>query len=465
MKNSLTWKNIVGYGVGDIANNFAFAMGAMFLLNYYTDTAGINAAVAGTMLLLVRVFDAVADVIVGRIVDSTQTRWGKFRPFILFGAVPLMTFSVLVFSVPSFLNDSYKIFYIYLTYMGLGVAYSLVNIPYGSLSTAMTQHPEERAKLGAARTIMASLTYTLLAFVIAPAINDTSGHHQATYTTYTIGLAIVGVALYWICFASTQENITRVVKQPSMKLSMKTVKSNKPLLILCIVAIFTLTGTFSLSAAGLYYVRYILNDMSYFSTLIFIQTFLGAILAAPLVPKMVKSYGKKTTFIIGTVIASVSYLILFFFLDKSVYTAFALFACASFGASLCMTVMWALEADTVEYGEYKTGIRIEGLTYSLFSFTRKCGQALGGSLPAFILVASGYVSNQVQTPETITGIKLAVAIVPALCMFLAFLGMCLYPLTEKRYQEIVSEINKRKSNSEEFLDSLHEINIYRKKTE
>ncbi|MCU5771646.1 glucuronide transporter [Erwiniaceae bacterium BAC15a-03b] len=465
MKNSLTWKNIVGYGLGDVANNFAFAMGAMFLLNYYTDTVGINAAVAGTMLLLVRIFDAVADVVVGRVVDSTQTRWGKFRPFILFGAVPLMVFSVLVFSVPAALSDGHKIFYIYLTYMGLGLAYSLVNIPYGSLSTAMTQHPEERAKLGAARTIMASFTYTLLAFVIAPAINSRHGDSQSIYTLYTCVLAVVGVALYWICFRTTQENITRVVQQPTLRISLKTIKRNRPLIILCLVAIATLTGTFSLSAAALYYVRYILHDMSYFSVLIFIQTFLGAVLAAPLVPRLVKRYGKKSTFILGSGIAALGYLTLFFFLSSSVYVAFFLFACASFGASLCMTVMWALEADTVEYGEYQTGVRIEGLTYSLFSFTRKCGQAIGGSLPAFILVGFGYVSNQPQSAEAITGIKLAVALIPAFFMFLAFIGMCCYPLTEKKYQEIVQEIEKRKTTSQQFLETLEEHKVYRSKTE
>lgn len=464
MKNRLTWKNIVGYGLGDVANNFAFAMGAMFLLNYYTDTAGISAAVAGTMLLLVRIFDAIADVVVGRIVDSTQTRFGKFRPFILFGAVPLMIFSVLVFSVPSFLSENYKILYMYLTYMGLGVVYSLVNIPYGSLSTVMTQDPQERAKLGAARTIMASLTYTLLAFAIAPAINSHYGHAQATYTLYTCILAAAGVALYGICFAATRENITRIVEQPSLRISLVTVKRNRPLIILCFVAITTLTGVFSLSAAGIYYVRYILNDMSYFSGLIFIQTFLGAILSAPLTPGLVRRFGKKSTFLLGSLIAALSYTILFFFLSSSVYIAFFLFACASFGASLSMTVMWALEADTVEYGEYKTGVRIEGLTYSLFSFTRKCGQALGGSIPAFILVMFGYVSNQPQTAETLTGIKLSVALVPALCLFLSFTGMCFYPLNEKKYQEIVGEIEKRKKNNKEFIDILVENKVYRQKT-
>ncbi|WP_258571574.1 MFS transporter, partial [Escherichia coli] len=142
MNQQLSWRTIVGYSLGDVANNFAFAMGALFLLSYYTDVAGVGAAAAGTMLLLVRVFDAFADVFAGRVVDSVNTRWGKFRPFLLFGTAPLMIFSVLVFWVPTDWSHGSKVVYAYLTYMGLGLCYSLVNIPYGSLATAMTQQPQ-----------------------------------------------------------------------------------------------------------------------------------------------------------------------------------------------------------------------------------------------------------------------------------------------------------------------------------
>ncbi len=129
MNQQLSWRTIVGYSLGDVANNFAFAMGALFLLSYYTDVAGVGAAAAGTMLLLVRVLDAFADVFAGRVVDSVNTRWGKFRPFLLFGTAPLMIFSVLVFWVPTDWSHSSKVVYAYLTYMGLGLCYSLVNIP------------------------------------------------------------------------------------------------------------------------------------------------------------------------------------------------------------------------------------------------------------------------------------------------------------------------------------------------
>ena len=154
----LTWTNIIGYGLGDVANNFAFAMGALFLLNYYTDVAGIGAAAAGTMLAVVRIYDAVMDVVAGRVIDRTKTRWGRFRPFLLWGAIPLVLMSVAVFSVPAGWGRTEKLIYAYVTYALLGTAYSFVNIPFGSLATVMTQEPRERARLGASRTIMASCT-------------------------------------------------------------------------------------------------------------------------------------------------------------------------------------------------------------------------------------------------------------------------------------------------------------------
>lgn len=202
MNQQLSWRTIVGYSLGDVANNFAFAMGALFLLSYYTDVAGVGAATAGTMLLLVRVFDAFADVFAGRVVDSVNTRWGKFRPFLLFGTAPLMIFSVLVFWVPTDWSHSSKVVYAYLTYMGLGLCYSLVNIPYGSLATAMTQQPQSRARLGAARGIAASLTFVCLAFLIGPSIKNPV---RKRWCRYTISGRLCWRLPEW-CFTSSASN-------------------------------------------------------------------------------------------------------------------------------------------------------------------------------------------------------------------------------------------------------------------
>lgn len=452
MPQQLSWRTIVGYSLGDVANNFAFAMGALFLLSYYTDVAGVGAAAAGTMLLLVRVFDAFADVAAGRIVDSVNTRWGKFRPFLLFGSAPLMAFSVLVFCVPTEWSHSSKVIYAYLTYMGLGLCYSIVNIPYGSLATAMTRQPRSRARLGAARSIAASLTFVCLAFLIGPRITSAGPlAMESVYLFWTVTLAVAGMALYFICFKSTRENVVRIVAQPSLKISLQTLKRNRPLLMLCAGALCILISTFSVSASSLFYVRYVLNDPGLFSVIVLVQMLIGSVLSAPLVPRLVTRAGKKNTFLIGALMGGCGYLLFFYMSTQSVPVALTALAIASVGQGITMTVMWALEADTVEYGEYLTGVRIEGLTYSLFSFTRKCGQAIGGSIPAFILGLSGYIANQAQTPEVITGIRTAISLVPCAFMLLAFIIIWFYPLTDKKFKEIVLEIDKRKVLQQQLI--------------
>jgi glucuronide carrier protein len=185
----------LGYAAGDAANNLAFAMSSMFLLIYYTDVVGISAAAAGTLFLVVRFWDAFADVFAGRLVDKTQTRWGKFRPFLLFGSLPLLLLSVAVFSVPSGLNDGGAYVYALISYALLGLAYSLVNIPYGSMATAMTQQPEERAKLATFRIFGSNLTILMLALVVAPQINS-SDDLQRSLTVTTLVFVAVGFTLY-----------------------------------------------------------------------------------------------------------------------------------------------------------------------------------------------------------------------------------------------------------------------------
>lgn len=464
----LPWKTIIGYGLGDVANNFAFAMGSLFLLSYYTDVAGMDAAAIGTMLLCVRVFDAFADVFAGRVVDSVKTRWGKFRPFLIFASIPLMIISVFVFYVPSSLTHGEKLVYAYATYAALGLFYSLTNIPYGSLATAMTQDPVSRARLGAARSVGGSLTSAVLAFIIGSQLGHADvDTMQETYLTYTIILAIFGYFLYCICFRSTKENVVRTVAQPSLKVSLGTVKRNGPLLMLCCSAIFVLIASFSVSSAGIYYVRYVVGDVTLFSIFVLVQMMVGSTITAFFVPSLVKRMGKKNTFLLGGCIGMVGNVIFFFLTGFNFYIALFGLAIASVGIGIIMTVIWALEADTVEYGEYCTGIRIEGLTYSLFSLTRKCGQAIGGSIPAFILGATGYVANSTQTPEVVLGIRSSISIVPFVALGCACAILFFYPLTEKRFAEIMREIAKRRTEkaTSEALNSNVSIEVPKSYTE
>ncbi|MDR3413852.1 MAG: glucuronide transporter [Formivibrio sp.] len=442
----LTWFNVIGYGLGDVANNFAFALGALFLLHYYTDVAGLSAAAAGTLLVLVRIYDAFMDVIAGRVIDRTISRWGRFRPFLLWSALPLLLMSVAVFSVPANWTSAQKLVYAYVTYAILGTAYSFVNIPYGSLATVMTQEPRERALLGAMRTLMATGTFAFLALAIAPKIRHAANPQelQAHLTEFTLILAVVGMALYCLCFKATREIVQREIERPGFKSSLNTLRYNRPLLMLCISALCLHTGLFSQTATALYFARYVLGDVSLFIPIIVISSFLSVLVAAPLTPLLVKCKGKKNTFLLGISIGALSYFLLFFAPTNIKFLPFILLGAASIGAMIAMSVMWALEADTVEFGEWVTGIRIEGMTYAIFSFSRKCGQALGGSIPAFLLAASGYMPNALtQSDATRLGILGAIAFVPGVAFAIAFVLMYFYPLTDVRFAKLVQEIRDR----------------------
>ena len=435
--------NVVGYGAGDAANNLAFTTATMFLLVYYTDVAGISAAAAGTLLLVVRVFDAFADVLAGRIVDRTYSRrFGKFRPFILFGSLPLLLLSVATFSVPQ-IGETGMLIYAYLTYAALGLAYSLVNIPYGSLAGAMTRSATDRAKLASARTIGAMVVGAGLGIFVAPLITP-ERDLQSLFTFMTLGFVVVGFALYMFTFFTAKETVVRDVPRVSMRQSFAILKSNRPLLMLCLSSFVFLTGMLALSTVQLYYLRDVLHALPLYAALSIVQLVLTFGLAA-LVPTIVRRFGKRSGYIAGCLVMVAGGLTVFLAPPTMIWLAFAGLVLCQVGIALVNMLVWALEADTVEYGEWKTGVRAEGIIYALFSFTRKTGQAVGGALAAYALALGGYAAGaEVQSSSAEWGIRAAAGLLPAVAAVIAVAVMFLYPLTDARHKQLVDEIARRR---------------------
>jgi glucuronide carrier protein len=435
----------LGYASGDAANNLAFSMTSLFLLLYYTDVVGIAAAAVGTMFLVVRFFDAFADLFAGRLVDRAPvTRWGKFRPFLLFGSLPLLLISVATFSVPGGLGSGGKLVYAYITYALLGLLYSVVNIPYGSMASAMTQLPTERAKLATFRVIGSNLTILMLAFVVAPQIKGSSDlQHSLTLTT--AAFVVAGFVLYLFTFVTAREQVQRDATVVSMRQSFGTLGHNRPLLLLCLSSLLFLTGLISLSTVGAFYARDVLGNANLFIVLTLAQT-VGTFVIAPFVPLLTRTVGKKRSFIACGVVGLVAFVGLTLAPGSVPAIAVVMFFLAGVGLGGVNTLMWALEADTVEYGEWKSGVRTEGTTYAMFSFTRKMGQALGGAAAAYTLGFGGYVSgkNVVQTESAIHAVKLAAGFVPAVFLVLSLAIMAVYPLTEARFRQIVRETAERR---------------------
>jgi glucuronide carrier protein len=432
-----------GYGAGDAANNLAFAMTSMFLLLYYTDVVGIAATTVGTLFLVVRVFDGFADLFAGRVVDQTTTRWGRFRPYLLFAAIPLLVLNVAVFSVPD-LGATGTLVYAYVTYILFGLAYSMVNIPYGSLATAMTQDPDERSRLATFRVFGSNIAILLLAVAVSPQIAG-SGDLQRSLTITTIVLAVIGTGLYLFTFATSRERVAHSTKAPTLRETFASVKQNTALLVLCASSVVFLVGWFSLQTVTIFYARDVLDNADYYIVLTVVQT-AGVFAAAVLVPGLVGRMGKKHVYqALGTIAALSGIAVA---LAPASVPAVAIVAFAAFGVGLggVNTVSFALQADTVEYGEWKTGSRMEGATYSIFSFTRKVGQAIGAAAASYTIGLGGYVEGATGQPgSAVTAIKTAAGLVPAAFIIGAVAVMSAYPLTEERFREIVRGLAARRA--------------------
>lgn len=440
---------IAGYGLGDAANNLSFGLGLMFLLHYYTDVAGLSAAAAGSILIGVRIYDAVMDFVAGRIVDRQQreARSGRLRPFLLWGGLPLLLLNLAVFSVPAGWSMQGKLIWATLSYALAGTAYAFVSIPYGSLASVMTQHPRERARLSAARTLAASLTLIVLAQLIAPAVQTLHGEALQDWLTRTLRwLGLCGGLLYLACFMSVREIVERPVATTDWRLSLITLRGNRPLHLLCAAALCLLAGSASVSASALYFARYVLGDASLFLSLMLGNTLFALLLAVPLAPALVTRFGKTRCFQAGSLVAALAHLALGFMPASQSTLIHALFGLASAGVMLASIVMWAMEADTVEYGEWRTGLRLEGANYACFSLTRKCGLALGGALPAFLLAAAGYLPNLPQSEAGLNAIRMSVGFWPALAFALSGLILAFHPLSDSRFLALIAELGARRKN-------------------
>ncbi|MEL4504924.1 glycoside-pentoside-hexuronide (GPH):cation symporter [Luteococcus sp. H138] len=444
----LSTKNYAGYMAGDLANNLAFSMQGMFLMLYYTVVVGLNPAAIGTMFFVVRFYDAFADLFAGRMVDITRSRWGKFRPWLLFASLPLLLSSVLLFTVPESFSMSMKYVYAWLTYMLLGTLYSLVNIPYGSLATSMTQDTIERSKLGVWRGVGPILGTLLLVLIVSPQIKKyaTDPHGlQGSLTKITLLFVVIGFLLYLVTFFTCKEQIHHEKKPITFAETVKVVKVNKPLLILCISNLIFLTGVFSVQASQAFYAQFVLKDATALVSMVVLSS-IGSLLAVPAVPACVNAMGKKKTFIVGACFM-MALGVWIFFMPTNKTVVMATFCLWGFVQNLIMSLLFAFEADAVDYGEWKTGERTEGAVYAVYSFFRKMSQALAGSVQGWVLAAGAFAGKgaKVQPESAITAIKALMGLAPVVFGIVGLLIFVTYPLTDEKVRSMVAEMRAREA--------------------
>ncbi len=459
----LTMKNYLAYAAGDAANNVTFTMAGMFFILYYTNVVGISGAAIGTMFLLIRFVDAFTDVIMGRVIDMKKPgKLGKFRPIILWFSVPLLVIGWLQYAAKFLFPDAnpgFYTIYMWVTYFLMGsVFYTAVNIAYGSMAPSLTQVPTERAKLASFRMFGAAVMVLILSWVIAPQIRANAADPVALQNSLFVSIGIlsaIGAGLYFFTVWGTVEQVERDPNPVSMKESFGSLAVNRPLQILSASAIFYITGVTVLGTLGSYIAIYVQQDANYIAINATAQV-AALFVVGPFIPRMVRTMGKRMGFLIFASFMYLGAAILWLAPLSDVpwlgTGAFFIMGISLYGVN---TLMWALEADCVEYGEWKIGQRTEGTTYAIFSFTRKMGQALGGFVGGFALVWAGFIAADVAagtlTPEMIIengiadNIRMWAAIFIIGGTALSQLVIFFYPLTEKRYLEIVGEIAERRA--------------------
>ncbi|WP_434938134.1 glycoside-pentoside-hexuronide (GPH):cation symporter [Shewanella sp. HL-SH8] len=436
-------KEKIAYGLGDTASNIVFQTVMLFLTFFYTDIFGISPAFVGTMFLAVRLIDAITDPLMGALADRTNTKWGKFRPYLLWFALPFGVISVLAFTTPDLSEDG-KMIYAFVTYTALMMVYTAINIPYCALGGVLTADPKERVSVQSYRFVFAMLGGLLVSGLTLPLVEFLGQGDQAKGYQLTIAaMSILGVAMFLTCFWGTKERLHPPVdQQSSFKQDLANLLQNDQWRILSIAAVCLLSGMVLRTSLAIYYVKYFLNmpdSITLFITLGMLGNIFGCMLAEPLAKKVCKVKAYISLQIIAAALCIASY----FVTAEQPILAFAMFIVWGFTFNMATPLLWAKMADAVDYGQYKTGVRITGMIYSSIIFFIKLGVAVGGAAAGWLLSGYGYQADTAQTPETLEGILLSFTIFPALGSIAVAFVMRWYTLDSTKVDEINLQLNKQ----------------------
>tara|TARA_B110000208_G_scaffold61922_1_gene80475 strand:- start:1220 stop:2539 length:1320 start_codon:yes stop_codon:yes gene_type:complete len=431
----------IAYGLGDTASNIIFQTVMMFLLLFYTDVMGLSPAAVGTMFLLVRIIDAVTDPIMGNIADNTKTKWGQFRPYLLWLALPFAIISILAFTTPDISGEN-KIIYAFVTYTLLMIAYTAINIPYCALGGVITADAKERVTVQSYRFVFGMLGGVIVAAATMPMVEYFgNGDNAKGYQMTMIAMSSLGLVLFLLCFLGTKERVSLPENQSSsFKENLQSLWKNDQWRILCTASLFLLTGQVLRLTLAVYYVKYFLGRedlITSFLTLGVIASMVGCAVAQPLAKRVCKI----KAYIALQAISATICLFSFFIGEDQIVLAYVAFIAWKFFLDMASPLLWAKMADTIDYGHKKTGIRITGMVYSGVIFFIKMGVAIGGALAGWLLAFYNYQADVGQTEATKQGILLSFTVLPALGSFVVAWVMRKYTLTEQQIEDIQGELS------------------------
>lgn len=415
----IKFKEKIGYGFGDMASSMFWKLFGSYLMIFYTDVFGLSATVVGTMFLVTRIWDSAFDPIVGVIADRTHSRWGKFRPYLLYLAVPFAIIGVLTFMTPD-LEDTGKVIYAYFTYSLMMMVYSAINVPYASLLGVISSDPKERNILSTYRMTFAYIGSFIALLLFMPMVNYFSEGYNAQrgWTMSVVVIALICAVLFYGCFAWTKERVKSISQQQNLlKDDLKDLLNNRPWWILLGAGVAALVFNSIRDGATVYYFKYFIIEENYttasFLGISFVLSGLylavgqaanigGVILAAPISNRI----GKRATYMWAMAIATI-FSVLFYWLDReNILMIFVFQIIISVCAGSIFPLLWSMYADCADYSELKTGNRATGLIFSSSSMSQKFGWAIGSAITGWLLSYFGFQANMVQNQATLHGIKL-----------------------------------------------------------
>lgn len=457
LKQYLSKKEKIGYGLGDMASNLYFQTFVVFMPIFYTDVFGLAPAAMGTMMLFSRFWDAANDPLMGMIADRTDTKWGKFRPYIAGFAIPIGLAGFLAFNTPNF-GTSGNLIYAYVTYILLMMMYTGVNVPYAALMGVITPNSSERTSVSQYRFAFAFIGQFIAGAVTLGLVQYFgSGNEAIGWKMVMVLYGIVAAALLFGTFSLTKERVlSKVSKQNKIKDDLKDLMKNKPWILMGLATFFQLTFIVMRGSSTTYYFRYFVGnqelnllgmniDLGYalftssFIGVGTVATFIGALLTS----RINRYFSKKTIYSRFLIMSAICSLLFYFLAPENIILIYTLNALVSFFFGSVSVTQWAIYTDTADYGEWKFGRRSTALIMAASLFALKMGLTAGGTIVGWVLEGYGFIANEIQTESTLLGIKMLMSIFPALFGIIGGFLVLFYPITDEKMLEIELDLKNK----------------------
>ncbi len=428
----------ISYALTDSGGNLLYCIISGYLLYFYTDVFGLSVGAAGTLLLLTRLVDAIDAPVWGFIIDHTKSRYGQSRPYFLWMCIPFAVFTVLTFTTPS-LSGTTKVVYATLTYILAGICYTGISTPITSILPNLTTDTDERVILNSFRMVGGNIgNFAAVTFILPLVAFFGGGNNQKGFTISVSIFAVIAVIMFLIAFADLKEINSEKIKSIPVKQSIKSIKGNWPWLILVSANLLFWIALTVRTSTLVYYFEYNIGNKNLVPIINGISII--QVLGMALIPLIVKVSSKHSTMIFGFILAAAGQVIMFI-AGTSLPVIIIGWIIGCIGSGIACSMPFAMLSDTVDFGEWKTGIRASGFLTAIGSaFCIKAGSGLGGFIPSKIMSAFGYVPNAVQSHTSLIGIQISFIAIPIIIFVIGIIPMIFYRVYEKKEDQIRSDL-------------------------